>query len=358
MSIEDGWEIIRFLLVFFFFYSQLSSFLLFWPPLSLFFLLLPLSLYPYFSDSSSSLCLCSRRLCSLRFFPKRYGCSAQELPRRRMTLISTRRQVCDNYTTPESSCAHVGFCSSLSSIFLPSLSLSTVLSSPPLSSFLPPPSLCSPLCFLSLFSWKVASIKRWWRRQRRLQGCVWTIPQITRFWASRLAYLQKLRRWAKGLASRSIHTHTHTHPHTRTHTFTHIFTHAPQTKDMHRTFPENPKFRHPDMLEKMQRVLLAYARRNKAVGYCQVLKICVLVSAWGCWFLPVRSASYLSGFYPVRVVVSHPYRGLVARTSIIILWYSSHHLRFTNFSFPPQHEHKHKNQRNTNTNTQHKQTQT
>eukprot|EP01118_Nematostelium_gracile_P004675 TRINITY_DN1557_c0_g1_i7.p1 TRINITY_DN1557_c0_g1~~TRINITY_DN1557_c0_g1_i7.p1 ORF type:complete len:360 (+),score=67.38 TRINITY_DN1557_c0_g1_i7:107-1081(+) len=40
-------------------------------------------------------------------------------------------------------------------------------------------------------------------------------------------------------------------------------------KDIHRTFPEHPIYRSPEAKEKLKRVLCAFARRNKFIGYCQ-----------------------------------------------------------------------------------------
>lgn len=40
-------------------------------------------------------------------------------------------------------------------------------------------------------------------------------------------------------------------------------------KDLNRTFPTNPLFSNEETLEKLARILLAYARRNKGLGYCQ-----------------------------------------------------------------------------------------
>ena len=38
--------------------------------------------------------------------------------------------------------------------------------------------------------------------------------------------------------------------------------------DLRRTFPDHPRLT-PDLMEKMRRILLAYARRNPEVSYCQ-----------------------------------------------------------------------------------------
>ncbi len=39
--------------------------------------------------------------------------------------------------------------------------------------------------------------------------------------------------------------------------------------DLRRTFPNDPYFKGDNNLAKLKRILLAYARRNISIGYCQ-----------------------------------------------------------------------------------------
>ena len=39
--------------------------------------------------------------------------------------------------------------------------------------------------------------------------------------------------------------------------------------DLHRTFPDDPYFKSPSIIKKLQNVLLTFSRRNLTIGYCQ-----------------------------------------------------------------------------------------